>query len=733
MSEIKEVSNVRNKMDKENIDLETHTNCTANSTSSAGLQLEQLANRNLLTLRIKWSDAITENEIEKDNIILKFSNYIANNRGSIINPLNIENYEYLCDSKRIEVIEESHYEFEHGSKEYAKSYSGSAKNWMFDIVHQAHFKKGYSLESCAAYTTKRLKELSDVIDRWSVTINHHALTHPGNLFIGGISKKITITKLLDILTQYGSLVSIKLIHDKVKDNNIGYGFVSYQLGSQASKCIQMLNGKEIKGSTLFINYHVDRKERENLHWNQIEENVDEKPFKCLFIGNLPRHTDVGDMVTEDMILDLLNKKMLEKLPNFTILSYYFPKGSNKNKKEISEPTTLKGYGFIKLGDSDEIQHLIDEFNGFQWFGNVLVVNKAIQNRIQGSNQKGSVNKLDNNQVIKNENNNNHSKQHREKAVIASHGPNLFDQQIPQYFKSVYHNYYNNLLGNQTSSNMLIQTPILGDTNSSAINYPFNLNNEPIYRASALPPNPCINGLPIPLSNQQESNLYVKHIPLDWTDETLSEFYECFGKIVSSKVITIGGSLNPNNLNDVISSTENDNTSEEEHGPEEAIGSSKGYGFVCFENPIDASRAIFATNGYQLNNGSILLVSFANKKGNNNASNNMRTVNHRKINTDYNNSNRNTNTTDRDCRLEKFYFRSRESVSTDEMNNKLPYNKKFMNTLMQQQNQLFLSSPMNMPQAPIQNFPMYMNPTVNNISYLPISTYNSTPFQYPRQT
>ncbi|CAD1784736.1 similar to Saccharomyces cerevisiae YGR250C Putative RNA binding protein [Maudiozyma barnettii] len=729
MSETEKVSQLNNDVNKEQLLQETDIDNVAGSVSSAGLQLEQLANKNLLTVRIKWSSKIADNEIEKDKIILEFSNYIVSHKGNIINPLKIENYEYLCDSKRLEVITENHYEFEHGSKEFAKSYLDTAKNWMFDIVQQAHFRKGYSLENCAIHITNALKELPDVIERWSVTINHHALTHTGNLFIGGISKKITITKLMDIFKEYGPLVSIKLIHDKLKDRAIGYGFVSYQLGSHASKCIQMLNGKEIEGSTLFINYHVDRKERENLHWNQVKENFDEKTFKCLFIGNLPKLTDTSNIVTEDMVLKLLTGKLLEKFPNFTILSYYFPKDSNKNRNDVSEQTTLKGYGFIKVGSSDEIQHVIDQFNGFQWFGNSLVVNKAVQNRIQSSNQKGTVNNDGGGAFINGTNHNYyHNRQYQEKSVISSRGSDVVDQQIPQYVKNIYQNYYNDPSSIRVNSNVSVPTSILGDKSSPMMNIPVNLNNEPTYEGPNLLPNMYMNSLPIPLSNQQESNLYVKHIPLDWTDEILTEFYECFGIIISSKVITIGGSSNQENSSNSNLLTENENTTEEE----EVIGSSKGYGFVCFENPIDASRAILATNGYQLNNGSVLSVSFANKKNNNNnVNNNSRNDNHNGSNNENKNSSRNRDIIGENNGFDNFCYRGRGNISTNGINNQMPYNKKFMNALMQQQNQLLVSPSMNMPPAPIQNFPMYMNTVVNNVPYFPVSAYNTMPFQYPR--
>lgn len=64
-------------------------------------------------------------------------------------------------------------------------------------------------------------------------------------------------------------------------------------------------------------------------------------------------------------------------------------------------------------------------------------------------------------------------------------------------------------------------------------------------------------LPIPMSNQQESNLYVKHIPLSWTDEDLYDFYKSFGEIISVKVITVGGSKNKYRQQSNDSSSDND--------------------------------------------------------------------------------------------------------------------------------------------------------------------------------
>lgn len=723
------------------------------SLSSSGLQLEQLANKNLLTIRIKWSSTVSDDENYNDRIINELANCILYQKGNIINPLKIENYEYLSDSKRLEVISENHYEFEHGSKEFDKSYDDNSTNWMFDIVQQAHFKKGYSLENCASTITSILKDIPDKVDRWSLTINHHSLTHPGNLFIGGISKKITITRIMDLCKQYGPIESIKLIHDKVRGSDVGYGFVSYQLGSHASKCIQMLNGKEIEGSTLFINYHVDRKERENLHWSQTKENTEEKNFKCLFIGNIPKRTDTDIIVTQNMVIDLITESTLKKFPNFIITSYYFPRDSNANKMS-KKSTPLKGYGFIKLERTEEILSVIDQFNGFHWFGNELIVNRAIQNRIQNSNQKNLMNTgiNVNGAGISHFNRN----KHQEKSIITSNRNSIVEPQIPQYVGNNYMNCYNNS-GSPISSIELSQpSRSRGNSNMSVSAHSLNgasppiltpmispmpINNEYTYDSpTGFMPNPYVNGLPIPLNNQQESNLYVKYIPLDWDDETLHNFYECFGRIISSKVITIGGSLNHEIAEDGEAPDENSDKAESD----ESVGPSKGYGFVCFENPIDASRAILATNRYQLNNGSVLSVSFANKK-NNNANSNVNDVQSSSLTSLTNNENKqdehnlqycfkNLNLKQENNIPDNFTHRNGNQKGNTGISNQLPYNKKFMNALIQQQNRLLLNPPMNMAPTPTQNFSLYMSAAgVNNVPYFPVAAYNPMSFHYPRQT
>lgn len=78
------------------------------------------------------------------------------------------------------------------------------------------------------------------------------------------------------------------------------------------------------------------------------------------------------------------------------------------------------------------------------------------------------------------------------------------------------------------------------------------------------------------------NLYVKNFPLDWDKEQLTDLFGKYGTVTSAKVMR--------------------NSKE----------ASKGFGFVCFENKLSATRAMEALNGQQIE-GKPLCVNHAELK------------------------------------------------------------------------------------------------------------------------
>jgi CUG-BP- and ETR3-like factor len=82
-----------------------------------------------------------------------------------------------------------------------------------------------------------------------------------------------------------------------------------------------------------------------------------------------------------------------------------------------------------------------------------------------------------------------------------------------------------------------------------------------------------------------ANLFIYHLPKDYTDSSLMALFSQFGPLVSCKVIT-----------------------------DSATGQNKGFGFVSYESPESAQIAILNTNGMQLPGGKRLKVDLKNRAG-----------------------------------------------------------------------------------------------------------------------
>ncbi|CEP62602.1 Rie1p LALA0_S05e09296g [Lachancea lanzarotensis] len=655
--------------------------------NSSALQLDQLANTNLLTVRIKWNDAgdMQDGDAEAGadatpaSVTSTLAAVLHAHRGVPVNPSLIENYEYLSDKSRQEVLEDNRdvYIHEFGSTHVAQwpatSPTSSVSAWPYDFVLQSQFKHWEDLTAARDAVLEELRRLSDgnsdhddnenhdkdgghdssPLAKWSVTENAHGLTHPGNLYIRGIPKDLNVDDLVPVLLKFGPVLALKIICDPNTGESMGYGFLSYQLGSQASRCIKELNGNLMNGSPLFVNYHVERKERERIHWDHIKEDNDDERFRGVFIGNLPIENDGGELVTPEDVVSRFQTAFTDDTEPFEVLSYYLPKRNSESDVEYEdendektddaetcagrhEASPLKGYGFIKFGSHAQALRAIEKFHDSEWLGNTLVVNKAVQSKSHHYNHHHH-----HYHNAHHYQNNIHHHQHKPRRhserSVGSRQPSLTNlsfyspfngvqpglgflpNQLPMYAHSGELDPHDNSVG---YSPVPSPSPNANYVTSGQFHHPGfgaarslsttpedstapSSRNGSIYQMHAqngmVPQSPFI--LPIPTKDQQESNLYVKHLPLAWKDEDFHQFYEKFGEIISAKIITVGGSKNgevPNNWPPTKTT-------------ESPLGTSRGYGFVCFKNPLDASKAMMITDRYQVDENHTLYVSFAQKR------------------------------------------------------------------------------------------------------------------------
>jgi len=74
-----------------------------------------------------------------------------------------------------------------------------------------------------------------------------------NIYVGNIAWKITEEDLEAAFSEYGTVVSAKIITDKETGKSKGFGFVEMASEEEGTAAIEALNGAELEGRGLKVN------------------------------------------------------------------------------------------------------------------------------------------------------------------------------------------------------------------------------------------------------------------------------------------------------------------------------------------------------------------------------------------------------------------------------------------------------------------------------------------------
>jgi len=72
------------------------------------------------------------------------------------------------------------------------------------------------------------------------------------IYVANISFNATEQDVRDIFSEYGEIISVKIITDKFTGQSRGFGFVEMGSENEARKAISELNGKPFMGKTLTV-------------------------------------------------------------------------------------------------------------------------------------------------------------------------------------------------------------------------------------------------------------------------------------------------------------------------------------------------------------------------------------------------------------------------------------------------------------------------------------------------
>lgn len=73
-----------------------------------------------------------------------------------------------------------------------------------------------------------------------------------NIYVGNLNYRIKEADLQQIMEDYGSVSSVKVITDRETGKSKGFGFVEMSNEDEGAKAIAELNGAEYEGRTMVV-------------------------------------------------------------------------------------------------------------------------------------------------------------------------------------------------------------------------------------------------------------------------------------------------------------------------------------------------------------------------------------------------------------------------------------------------------------------------------------------------
>jgi polyadenylate-binding protein len=422
-----------------------------------------------------------------------------------------------------------------------------------------------------------------------------AAPHPqasASLYVGELDPSVTEAMLFELFSQIGSVASIRVCRDAVTRRSLGYAYVNYNTTIDGEKALEELNYTLIKGRPCRI------------MWSQRDPALRKTGQGNVFIKNL------------DVAID--NKALHDTFAAFgNILSC---------KVAQDESGASKGYGFVHYETDEAASQAIKHVNGMLLNEKKVFVGHHIPKKDR------------------------QSKFEEMKANFT----NIYVKNIPievtdEEFRDLFEKF-----GDVTSASLARDQESGKSRGFGFVNF---INHE--HAATAVDE---LNGKDFKgqdlyvgraqkkhereeelrksyeaariekASKYQGVNLYVKNLEDDVDDEKLRDLFTPYGAITSAKVMRDSAAetaeaeekekkddeKNKENVNQEAETeveAEGEDDSEKKSSPKgekRTLGKSKGFGFVCFNNPDEATKAVAEMN-QRMVNGKPLYVALAQRK------------------------------------------------------------------------------------------------------------------------
>jgi len=413
-----------------------------------------------------------------------------------------------------------------------------------------------------------------------------------SLYVGDLHPDITEAMLYDKFQASGPVLSIRVCRDMVTRRSLGYAYVNFQQPADAERALDTMNFDVIKVGGREIGKPI------RIMWSQRDPSLRRSGQGNVFIKNLDRSID--------------NKALYDTFSSF---------GNILSCKVVCDINGSKGFGFVHYESDESAQRAIEKVNGM-----LMEDKKVFVARFKSRNDRM-----------------------REFGDAAKHFTNLFVKNLPDSWDT------DALLKNFEQFGEVVSHKVICDETTGLskchgfisfkehdqaeaaveIMHEKEIEGKKLYCGRAQKKAERSSELKAKyekikqerIQRYQGVNLYVKNLDDSIDDEGLREAFKQFGNITSAKVIT------DLNEKDEVGQAKSDQAPEEEGeaveekktedseaagdapGPENPVskkGRSKGFGFVCFSSPEEATKAVTEMNG-RIFGGKPLYVGLAQRK------------------------------------------------------------------------------------------------------------------------
>jgi len=409
-----------------------------------------------------------------------------------------------------------------------------------------------------------------------------------SLYVGELDPSVTEAMLFELFSSIGQVASIRVCRDAVTRRSLGYAYVNYNSSEDGEKALEELNYTVIKGKPCRI------------MWSQRDPALRKTGQGNVFIKNLDHAID--------------NKALHDTFAAFgNILSC---------KVAQDEAGNSKGYGFVHYETAEAAGNAIKHVNGMLLNEKKVFVGHHIP-------KKDRMSKFE-----------------EMKANFTNvYVKNIELEVTEDEFRELFEKY-----GDITSAS-LAQDPETGKSRGFGfVNYikhddaaravddlnDLDFHGQKLYVGRAQKKHEREEELKRQYeaaraekqSKYQGVNLYIKNLDDDVDDEKLREMFAPFGTITSAKVMRDTQPAGSEGSEKKDKEDEEPEEPEEEEpeapkddddekkvtikGEKKILGKSKGFGFVCFSSPDEATKAVSEMN-QKMFNSKPLYVALAQRK------------------------------------------------------------------------------------------------------------------------